>query len=142
MRILIECPNCKSRQKLSESVCKGKFRYGPKKGELCKYKLKKSRLPIYWIDYDVPTALDGSGRLPQKDGVGRPAKRHRRRERIGASREAAEHRLREIAITISEQRVLKRDRNAQVHAHIVLQWTVSGRITHLKTTTPFPLDSF
>ena len=127
MRILIECPNCKSRQKPTSITCKGKYRYGASKGESCNYKLKKIRLPIYWIDYDVPAALEGSGRPPQKDGVGRPAKRHRRRERIGASREAAEHRLREIASTISEQRVLKRDRNAQVHVHIVLQWYLQQR---------------
>ena len=124
MRILIECPKCRSRQKLSKTTCTGKFRYGAQRGKLCGYQLKKIRIPIYWIDYDVPANLDGSGRPPQKDGVGRPAKRHRRRERIGASREAAEYRLREIAITISEHKVLKRDRNAEIHVHMLLEWYI------------------
>ena len=61
MRILIECPKCRSRQKLSKTTCTGKFRYGAQRGKLCGYQLKKIRIPIYWIDYDVPANLDGSG---------------------------------------------------------------------------------
>lgn len=133
-RILVECADCKARKPLSQKVCGGKFRYGPNKGERCKASLRKQRFPMYWIEYDLPAALDGSGRKPQKNGAKSTRTRHRRWERIGASLKAAEQRLHEILIHISEQRVIRRDRNSVVSLHEVIEWYLQqGEIQALRS---------
>ena len=119
-RILVECPKCKNRKPLTHSICGGRFR--DQREERCTYNLKKNTLKMYWIDIDLPYSLDGSNRKPQSNGKNSTKHRHRHLERIGASLKAAEKRLHEIQIKISEDRVLVRDRNAQISLHEVFHW--------------------
>ena len=103
MGLLIECPICQYPNSESSKTCKGKIRSGSNKGEPCGYsKLKKQVGKVYWVDY-----LDHG---------------HRKRERIGPSRIAAESRLREIRQSVVEGRHIVRDKNALVTLEEVFEW--------------------
>lgn len=93
MAILIECPKCRKRhgekeKKVSLDESSTSVSLVPRQNCTCGFGLGKAGAKVYWIEY----YLKGS----------------RRRERIGPSRTAAEHRLREVLSLRTENRYIRR----------------------------------
>jgi hypothetical protein len=95
MAILIECPKCRARygeserEKNLDATVKQDFKLVPrKKCGACNYPYKNGKLK-YWIEY-----YDN--------------KHHRKRERIGPNRAAAEHRLRKVMSLRTEGKYIRR----------------------------------
>ncbi len=103
MGIEIECPKCRHWNSVSTSICKGRFRNGPNKGNLCKYaRLKKDSNKKYRIEY-------------RQNG-------EKVRESIGPSKAAAEARLREVKKAQAEDRYIERDKNSMVTLGQLFDW--------------------
>jgi integrase len=68
----------------------------------CGFKLKKYSGKVYWIDYRI----EGK----------------RKRERIGKSKTAAEHRLREVLTQRTEERYIEKDKNSLESLSSLKQW--------------------
>ena len=103
MGLQIECPECGYRNQEGVAECKGKFRFGERKGQKCMYsRLTKNPAKIYWIEY-------------RQNG-------QRKRERIGPSKVAATARLLEIRKALVEERHVDRDKNASVSLGQLFDW--------------------
>ena len=103
MGIEIECPKCHHWNSVSTSICKGRFRNGPNKGNLCKYaRLKKDSNKKYRVEY-------------RQNG-------EKVRESIGPSKAAAEARLREVKKAQAEDRYIERDKNSMVTLGQLFDW--------------------
>jgi integrase len=102
MAILVECPECKTRNSTAPYRCgicqdckKGKTCKKPRPCKKCGLSLGRFTGKVYWIEYyDL-------------DQV-------RRRERIGSSKEAAEQRLREVLKARTEGRYIKRRKELKI----------------------------
>ena len=93
MAIQVECPKCGRRNSEKRNRCSNAE---------CNFSIKKQSHKIYWIDY-------------RANGT-------RTREKIGRSRKAAEHRLREVQSQLTEDRYISPDKNARINLKEVCQW--------------------
>lgn len=92
MAVIAECPICKDRNSLKNTVCKK-----------CGFSLKKASGKVYWINYRDP-----SGRL--------------KFERIGTSKLAAENRQRDVKTAIVEGRYIDKNFNSKHTLGGLIAW--------------------
>jgi integrase len=108
MALLQECPQCRMRSSLRETV-------EVKVGDVvkvrereravcpgCGFKLAKASGKVYWIEWYI-------------DG-------RRKRKRIGSSKEAAEHHLRDILKARTEERYIEKDKAAKMSLGELCTW--------------------
>lgn len=92
MAVMYECPNCRYRNSIKNIKCKR-----------CEYSIRKSPNKAYWINY-----RDSTGKL--------------RFERIGASKQAAENREREVKTSIVEGRYIDKNMNTKFTLKRLIEW--------------------
>jgi integrase len=140
---MVECPECKNRNSLKAKICTGelvvcpqcKKKYSPKakfcpeckepkslKGKscICGLNLAKAKGKVYWIEW-------------YQDG-------HRRRERIGPSKEAAEQRLREVLTARTEGRHIKKRPDTKTSFKELTDWYLN--LPEVKAKDSYQRDQY
>ena len=117
MGIEVKCPECGFWNSEKASICKGRFKSGPRKGELCGFKrLKKAPNKNYRIEYRI------NGK--------------KRREYIGLSKEAAKSRFLEVKKAKIEHRHIKRDKNSEITLESLFDWFLN--LTEVQRLDSYP----